>query len=78
MAHGHGVNVLDWPACSPDQSPIKNLGRIMKRRMRQRIPRTVEAGEILYQERLGKQSTCKTAAINLLGSEMIKCHEKER
>lgn len=33
---------------------------------------TVEAGEVLYHERLGKKSTCKTAKINLLVSEMIK------
>lgn len=66
MVHRHGVNVFD----SPDLSPIKNDWRIMKRRIRQRIP--VEAGEVLYQERLGKKSTCKTAAINLLSSEMIK------
>ncbi len=64
--------MLDWPVCSPDLSPVKNVCRIMKRRIRQRLPWTVEAGEVLYQERLGKKSTCKTAAINLLSSEMIK------
>lgn len=58
--------------CSPDLSPVKNVCRIMKRRIRQRLPWTVEAGEVLYQERLGKKSTCKTAAINLLSSE--KCN----
>src|SRR4029434_2428716 len=35
------VRVLDWPACSPDLSPIENVWRILKHEMRQQRPLTV-------------------------------------
>ncbi len=36
------VRVLNWPACSPDLSPLDNIWRILKRKIRQRWPRTLQ------------------------------------
>ncbi len=40
--HSRRVWVLNWPACSPDLSPIKNIWRIIKRKIRQIWPRTLQ------------------------------------
>ncbi len=44
----------DWPACSPDLSPIENVWRILKRKMRQRRPRTVAHLKTCLQEEWDK------------------------
>ncbi len=40
--HGRRVRVLNWPAYSPDLSPIENIWRFIKRKIRQRRPRTLQ------------------------------------
>ncbi len=70
--------VLDWPACSPDLSPIENVWRILKRKMRQRRPRTVAHLKTCLQEEWDK-ITPETLhhLVSSVPKQSFKCCEKE-
>ncbi len=42
LVKDHGIPVLNWPASSPDLSPIENLWGIVKRKMRYARPNNAE------------------------------------
>ncbi len=40
--HSGIVRVLNWPDCNPDLSPIENIWHIIKRKIHQRRPQTLQ------------------------------------
>ncbi len=72
------VRVLNWPASSPNLSPIENIWRIIKRKIRQRRPRTLQQLET-YQARMWPNSNTKTPEThNLDAQTSSNCFEKKR
>ncbi len=72
------VQVLNWPTRSPDLSPIENIWRTIKQKIRQRWPQTLLQLET-YQARIGPISNTKTPEThNLDAQTSLNCFEKKR
>ena len=67
------VQVLDWPICSPDMSPIENVCCIMKHRVQQQRPHT----EVVYWARMRKNFIFRNSSV-LSSQRLTECCLKTR
>ncbi len=73
--HSRRVWVLNWPACSSDLSPIENIWRVIKRKIHQRRPRTLQQLETCIRQ---KWDQFNTKIHNPDAQTSSNCFEKKR
>ncbi len=76
--HSGRVRVMNWPACSPDLSPIENIWRILKRKIRQRQPQTLQQLETYIRQEWDQIPTPTLKTHNLDAQTSSNCIEKKR
>ncbi len=69
------VRVMNWLACSPDLSPIENIWSVIKRKIRQRRPRTLQQLEAYIRQEWDQIPTTPETH-NLNAQTSSNCFEK--